>query len=356
MIAAGGRQYFNSAYITIRVIRSRLKCMLPIEVFFAGPNELPTSAINHMQRTFPNLRFVDVYDTAEMRNTRSKPMLKGYQLKVFAILLSSFEEVLYLDADNIPLADPSVVFSFDLYRQHGALFWPDRCNFFSCRPEAWAMFGIEEPALLPLFPARATTVWTHECNTMQSVELETGQIVLNKRAAWRALLLTTFINWHHEFFHHQLLWSDKNTYIFGFHGTGTLFDTVAFPHVSYGLALHSTHGDHRVDTICSNSRGQRHPETGAVIFVHRSAAKYAWPSSYLSFMPHPRAWTHVVDQPAKTAWQSRERGGCAPDFFLPDATSQLGCWEATSNTTTWAPVDDSVCASAIVAMISKADS
>ena len=52
-----------------------------------------------------------------------------YQIKAFAILLSSFKEVLYIDADNFPVVDPSVLFDLPLYQQHGALFWPVRVRF-----------------------------------------------------------------------------------------------------------------------------------------------------------------------------------------------------------------------------------
>jgi hypothetical protein len=45
--------------------------------------------------------------------------------KVAALLFCSFSEVLLLDADNTPLADPTPLFDDALYRQHGNLFWPD---------------------------------------------------------------------------------------------------------------------------------------------------------------------------------------------------------------------------------------
>lgn len=50
------------------------------------------------------------------------------QIKADAIIASSFEEVLYLDSDNIPLRDPTYLFDAELYagtdKPH-AIFWPD---------------------------------------------------------------------------------------------------------------------------------------------------------------------------------------------------------------------------------------
>ena len=41
------------------------------------------------------------------------------------LYLTSFAEVLVLDADNLPLADPSFLFESPEYKSSGSLFWPD---------------------------------------------------------------------------------------------------------------------------------------------------------------------------------------------------------------------------------------
>lgn len=50
------------------------------------------------------------------------------QIKAESIILSSFQEVLYLDSDNIPLRDPSYLFDTELYAGEGqprVVLWPD---------------------------------------------------------------------------------------------------------------------------------------------------------------------------------------------------------------------------------------
>ena len=42
-----------------------------------------------------------------------------------AIVKSSFSEVLYLDSDNVVLADPAFLFDSPVYKEHRAVFWPD---------------------------------------------------------------------------------------------------------------------------------------------------------------------------------------------------------------------------------------
>ena len=39
----------------------------------------------------------------------------------------SHAQVLLLDSDNLPLANPEALFDTQEYRQHGALFFPDWC-------------------------------------------------------------------------------------------------------------------------------------------------------------------------------------------------------------------------------------
>jgi alpha 1,2-mannosyltransferase len=52
----------------------------------------------------------------------------GQKIKAESIVASSFDEVLYLDSDNVPLRDPAYLFDSDLYagkNQHGVVFWSD---------------------------------------------------------------------------------------------------------------------------------------------------------------------------------------------------------------------------------------
>lgn len=50
------------------------------------------------------------------------------KIKAESIVASSFNEVLYLDSDNVPLRDPAYLFDSELYagkNQPGVVFWPD---------------------------------------------------------------------------------------------------------------------------------------------------------------------------------------------------------------------------------------
>ena len=59
------------------------------------------------------------------------PRLNGWEAKAYAILHCPFEEVLLLDADIVPVRDPSFLFDSDEYQRSGSVLWPDlnRCFF-----------------------------------------------------------------------------------------------------------------------------------------------------------------------------------------------------------------------------------
>ncbi len=71
----------------------------------------------------------------------------SYSIKAFAVLLSSFEEVLWLDTDNTPIMDPEFLFHVPVYIKQHAIFWPDACNFHTVRAAAYDVMGLPRPGM-----------------------------------------------------------------------------------------------------------------------------------------------------------------------------------------------------------------
>jgi len=307
-MSAGRRSYFTSAYVTIRALRSHHKCTLPIEVFYNGAAELPRSAIDHMQRRY-DVRFVDVTAVPEAQGVN----LRGYQLKAFAIYLSSFEEVLWLDSDNIPLTEPSAVFEAEQYVSTGALFWPDFCNMISMRKETFAVFGLQEPQNYVQPRPNKTTIWQAFCLDTIQTEIETGQVVLHKRKVWQALQMIVYINRHHEFFLKRLFKGDKMTFHFGFVAAEQKYGLV--PHVPGSLGLIAEHdGDSR--WFCGNTMAQRHPDNGSILFLHRTMAKFKDTEAFTKRQGPTRAWKYYALQLPREPWQLMYRDELPAALFV----------------------------------------
>jgi hypothetical protein len=90
------------------------------------------------------------------------------------VLLSSFEEVLFLDSDNMPIVDPKWAFDLPMYQKTGAVFWPDYCNMHATPKEAFHVFGLPIPPSWPDVPHNRSFIWTQTCNPEDPFEISAG--------------------------------------------------------------------------------------------------------------------------------------------------------------------------------------
>jgi len=228
VICGGGIRYFVCAWICINMLR-RQGCTLPVELWHLGESEMN----DEMKALVAPLgvRCVDGYDVRRHHPVR---ILNGWELKPYAIIHSTFEEVVALDADNVPLVDPAFLFDTPQYARWGAIFWPDYGRLEQSRP-VWKWTGVpyrDEP------------------------EFESGQIVVDKRRCWKPLGLTMWMNAHSDFWY-RYVHGDKET----FHLSWRKLDQdYAMP--PYGI--HSLFA-----TMC------QHDFQGRRIFQHRNCAKWS---------------------------------------------------------------------------------
>jgi hypothetical protein len=309
-MSAGGRMYFTSAYVSIRVLRERLGCTLPIEVFYSGAEELPPEAIEHIQREY-NVSFVDLSKVSALRGVS----MKGYAIKALAVYLSSFEHVLWMDSDNIALEDPTTLFESAEFAVSGALLWPDYCNMISQRRETFHVFGLTAPHNQPQPRDGKQTVWPPVCFDGVSTEVETGQVLVNKRRAFGALYMLMFINLNHRFFLRRLFHGDKMTFHYAWLAAGTPYHFVRYAPYSVGLARPAAASEDQL-VFCGNTMAQRHPSDGRIVFLHRTSAKYKDASGYFLTPSPARAWTHIAKQHARASWNLVYRGELPDPLFV----------------------------------------
>ncbi len=103
VICAGGARIFTNAYVLVSILRRTLKSSLPIEVWHLGEDEMSAA----MRRLLEELD-VTVVDAARRLASNPANIRDGWQLKPYALMWSAFEEVLLLDADQVPLVDPAL--------------------------------------------------------------------------------------------------------------------------------------------------------------------------------------------------------------------------------------------------------
>jgi Mannosyltransferase putative len=235
VVCAGGARMFLNAYVLIRILRETLRSTLPIQLWHLGPQEL-----SPVMRALIDDLDVEPVDAFAVRAKHPAAVADGWQLKPYAVLHSRFEEVLLLDADQVPVRDPAELFDWPQYKEAGALFWPDIIDLIPENP-VWRLCGLE-PRHCP--------------------SLESGQAVIAKQRYWHALNLVVFLNEHADTFY-QLVYGDKDTFLIGSFLTNTPFSVV--PYRPF------------VDSRCLVQRDF----AGAPLFQHRTGSKWMYARSQI---------------------------------------------------------------------------
>ncbi|KAK9842068.1 hypothetical protein WJX81_006813 [Elliptochloris bilobata] len=246
VILAGGPTYLVPAWVSVNMLR-QTGCALPVEMFFPGADE----------------------------------DLAGFALKVAALILSSFEEVLFLDADNVVVSDPAPLFAAPAFQSTGALLWPDY----------WA--STAAPDLAAILGVDALPRGSHE----------SGQMLLSKRRAWDALMLAAFMNLRAGLYYELLSCymgkGDKETFAAALTATGAPFAVVPTPHTAAAAAS-------RGGALTMGLQGF-HPLNAGIDF--RDAYRWGLHGTFLQFTEVTLCdrWQHWVNSAVlpRLAWLHR---------------------------------------------------
>lgn len=172
------------AWVAISMLRRVLGCSLDIELWHIGPGEL-----GELEAALFRTLDVEIIDALEVRARWPARKLGGWELKAYALVHSRFEQVLLLDADNVPATNPEYLFEVPEFAGAGALVWPDLERLTEENP-IWELCGV---------PFRSEPAW------------ESGQLFLDKSRCWRALLIALHMNMHSETFY-PYTHGDKETF------------------------------------------------------------------------------------------------------------------------------------------------
>jgi hypothetical protein len=246
VILAGGARYYTNAWVCLTMLRQVLGCQLPIQVWYLGPHEMSPRMIELLQRFD-----VECVDATEVRRRNPTSAIGSWESKPYAILHSPFKDVIFLDADNVPLIDPATLLALPEYHTSGALFWPDLHN-----------LGAEHP------------IWEIcRVSYRDEPEFETGQMVIDKERCWQALHLTLHLNEHADFYYRHIR-GDKETFHMAWRMLGQSYSMPAH-RPRWAVGSISSGDPEFADAL------QQHDFDGRVVFQHRTGAKWtAWGKNF----------------------------------------------------------------------------
>jgi alpha 1,2-mannosyltransferase len=253
VIVAGGETYFINAFLNIRLLRY-LGCQLPIQWFYFE-DELTTKQ-KELVAEIIDVELVELKRfTTASSNVRGNG---GYQAKFFAIAQSDFQNIIYLDADNFSILDPTFLLSDENFLKYGVIMWYD-CFSWEYYESS---FGKDITILKRVF----NTVRFDTPRTF-----ETGQLVINKDKVWDALAFAVELNrWWHFIYKNSL--GDKETLYLGCEMADTPYYIVG-----------------RFPTLVKNAFKQFAPDCTTHLFSHCVRSKWTKrpsPMTDNTILPH----------------------------------------------------------------------
>ncbi|KAJ5492151.1 Alpha-mannosyltransferase [Penicillium expansum] len=117
LVSTAGSTYLPVFVSSLRMLR-RAGSTLPVELYMKDATEHEKHVCNEV---LPKLdaRCLVLADVV------GKNIIEHYQLKIFAVLFSSFEEIVWMDADCFPLGKPEDLLDSEPFKTNGLVTWPD---------------------------------------------------------------------------------------------------------------------------------------------------------------------------------------------------------------------------------------
>lgn len=266
IVSTAGGTYLPVLVISLRMLR-RTGSTLPMEVFLSDEEEYEGYICDTVLPSL-NARCI----VLSLILIAAPARIQKYQFKPFAMLFSSFEEILFLDADAFPLEKPEHLFTTEPFLSKGMVTWPD----------FWAS------SVSPLFYEIANYP-PSLMDLRQSTE--SGEVLLSKKSHLRSLLLATYYNYHGPSHYYPLLSQgaagegDKETFIAAATAIHESFHQVSEPicalghETRSGIAGSAMAQFDPVQDFALTSRGiwrvrGDHAPTPGVFFIHANFPKF----------------------------------------------------------------------------------
>ncbi|KAJ5339637.1 hypothetical protein N7452_006365 [Penicillium brevicompactum] len=217
LVSTAGATYLPVFVSSLRMLR-RAGSTLPVELYMKDATEHEKRVCEEVLPTL-DARCLVLADVV------GKNIIEHYQLKIFAVLFSSFEEIVWMDADCFPLGKPEDLLDSEPFKTNGLVTWPD--FWASSASPLYFRISRQEP---PSMAARQSS--------------ETGAFLVNKKTHLLALLLASYYNFYGPSHYFRLLTQggpgegDKETFVQAAAAVGAPFYTVSERVQAIGHANH----------------------------------------------------------------------------------------------------------------------
>lgn len=206
LVSTAGGSYLPVFLSSLRMLR-HVGSTLPVEVYMKDESEYEKDICDAILPQL-NAKCLVLADVV------GKDAIAHYQLKAFAVLFSSFEEVIWMDADCFALYKPEEIFDADPFKSTGLIIWPD----FWASSASPAYFALSQQPEPPMSARQSS---------------ETGVLMVSKKNHFLTLLLAAYYNFYGPSHYFRLLSQggpgegDKETFLQAATALGEPFYTVS---------------------------------------------------------------------------------------------------------------------------------
>lgn len=211
-----------------------LKSELPVEVVINSEAEYDQQVCDEiLPKLNAKCKVIERELTTEIYE---KLALRGFQLKMMAILVSSFDNTIVLDTDNWPVKNPDFLLTSEPFREMKFILWPDAWHkgtsplyYDIARFEVGEIvhrngWNNDKPFSEYLTKNVDSEVLFHDLDGLPPFRgVESGQLVLSKREHFRSLYLAVYYNFYGPQFYYRLLYQgtygsgDRETFVPALH-------------------------------------------------------------------------------------------------------------------------------------------
>ncbi|KAI5307295.1 hypothetical protein KEM56_000579 [Ascosphaera pollenicola] len=156
---------------------------LPVQVFLQNSSDYDTPLC---RQVLPLINANCIPLDKIFEASKPEKELVNYQYKIFSILFSSYEDVLFLDVDNLALKNPDVLFESEVFAETGLLMWPDLWKK-TYSPAYFDISGRDIP------------------EKINGPSADSGQLLVSKKSHTKALLLAAYYNFYGPNIYYTLL-------------------------------------------------------------------------------------------------------------------------------------------------------
>ncbi|KAJ5764301.1 Alpha-mannosyltransferase [Penicillium manginii] len=206
LVSTAGATYLPVFVSSLRMLR-RAGSTLPVEVFMKDAGEYEKRVCSEVLPML-NAQCLVLGDVV------GKSVIEHYQLKIFAVLFSSFEEIVWMDADCFPLGKPEDLLDSEPFKSNGLVTWPD----FWASSASPLYYKISRQEVTPMTARQSS---------------ETGIFLVSKKTHMLPLLLAAYYNFYGPSHYFRLLSQggpgegDKETFLQAATAAGASFYAVS---------------------------------------------------------------------------------------------------------------------------------